>query len=109
MHGLSIRRKVVFRCEACHSPLIKRTSVLQHQFLRQDTYICENPVCGATYTGMSEVTSICSPSGMPSAASELPPSPGYLRSLALQAYSASGDDRQLDLLSPGLDLPVTTT
>lgn len=98
---MRMRKKVVFRCEACATPLIKRTSVLTHRFLRQDTYMCENPMCGASYTGHSELTGLASPSGMPSAHSELPPTPGYLRTLQLQAYRASTEDRQLDLLSSG--------
>lgn len=95
------RKKVVFRCEACGGPLIKRTSYLAHQFLRHDSYVCENPMCGATYTGHSELTGIASPSGIPSAASELPPTPSYERARALQAYREAAGDRQLDLLSAG--------
>lgn len=67
------RKKIVFRCEACSARLIKRTSFLAHKFLRHDSYVCENPMCGATYTGHSELTGIASPSGVPTSHSELPP------------------------------------
>ncbi|MBV6864064.1 MULTISPECIES: ogr/Delta-like zinc finger family protein [Xanthomonas] len=95
------RKKIVFRCEACSARLIKRTSVLAHKFLRHDSYVCENPMCGATYTGHSELTGIASPSGVPTAHSELPPTPAYQRAQALQAYRESLGDRQLDLIPMG--------
>lgn len=94
-----MRKKVVFRCEACESSLIKRTSVLTHRYLRQDTYVCENPVCGATYSGHSELTGIASPSGMPSAHVELPPTSAYQRALALRAFRESKPDQKIDLPS----------
>lgn len=102
------RRKVVFSCEACDSPLFKRTSYLAHRYLRQDTWVCDNPLCGATYTGHSELTGIASPSGMPSACSELPPTPGYLRAAAMRAYRESVGERQLDLLSGTEPVPATS-
>ncbi|OOW80447.1 hypothetical protein Xvtw_03095 [Xanthomonas campestris pv. vitiswoodrowii] len=95
------RKKIVFRCEACSARLIKRTSVLAHKFLRHDSYVCENPMCGATYTGHSELTGIASPSDVPTAHSELPPTPAYQRAQALQAYRESLGDRQLDLIPMG--------
>ncbi|WP_342749450.1 ogr/Delta-like zinc finger family protein [Xanthomonas pisi] len=70
------------RCEACSARLIKRTSVLAHKFLRHDSYLCENPKCGATYTGHSELTGIASPSGVPTSHSDLPPTPAYKRAQA---------------------------
>jgi hypothetical protein len=94
------RRKVVFSCPACRAPLIKRTSYLTHQYLRHDTFVCENPVCGATYSGHTELTGIASPSGMPDATPcDLPPTPGYQRAKALEVYRQSRDDGQLDLLA----------
>ncbi|AKN93834.1 hypothetical protein IXO493_008630 [Xanthomonas oryzae pv. oryzae] len=95
------RKKVVFSCEACGSRLIKRTSSLAHKYLRHDSYVCENPMCGATYTGHSELTGIASPSGVQTAQSELPPTPALERALALQAFRESVGDRQLDLITAG--------
>lgn len=93
----SFRRRVVFSCEACGSHLIKRTSFLAHQFLRNDTYICDNPMCGASYTGHTELTALASPSGMPNAASELPETPALIRARHLQQYQQMANETQADL------------
>ena len=99
MSAFSQRKRVVFSCEACGGVLIKRTSCLSHKHLRHDTYVCDNPVCSASYTGHTELTGIASPSGMPHARpSDLPPSPAYARNLALRAYRQAQADPQLDLL-----------
>ena len=99
MGNFSARRKVVFSCEACGSPLIKRTSYLSHRFLRHDTYCCDNPVCGATYSGHTELTGIASPTGVPDAPpSDLPPTPAYLRAIATDAYRQAAQQRQMELL-----------
>lgn len=99
MGAFSARKRVVFRCEACSCALIKRTSYLSHQHLRHDTYVCDNPVCSASYTGHTELTAIASPSGMPNARpSELPAAPAYARNIALKAYRDGQEDQQLDLL-----------
>ncbi|WDN32240.1 hypothetical protein LL916_22415 [Xanthomonas oryzae] len=58
-------------------------------------------MCGATYTGHSELTGIASPSGVQTAHSELPPTPAFERALALQAFRESVGDRQLDLITAG--------
>lgn len=89
--------RAVFSCDACGTPLTKRTSALQHRHLRTDAYVCQNPLCGATYTGHSELTSISSPSGMPNApACELPQTPGYERALLLQRWKQDRGDIQMD-------------
>nr|WP_312455918.1 ogr/Delta-like zinc finger family protein [Stenotrophomonas pavanii] len=92
-----VGKRAVFTCDACGTPLTKRTSALQHRHLRTDAYVCQNPMCGATYTGMSELTSIASPSGLPNApACELPPTPGYERSLLQQRWRQELGDAQID-------------
>ena len=97
-------RRVVFACEACGSRLVKRTSYLTHQYLRHDTFVCDNPVCGAAFSGHTELTHIASPSGMPEAAPcDLPPTPTLLRNQALEAYRADQQDRQLGLLGAAND------
>lgn len=104
MAAFSSRRKVVFSCPCCGAPLIKRTSYLTHQYLRHDTFVCDNPVCGASFSGHTELTHIASPSGMPEAGPcDLPPTPTLLRNQALEAYRADQQDRQLDLLGAAND------
>lgn len=103
MSGLA--RRVVFACEACGCALVKRTSYLSHKFLRHDIYACSNPLCGASYSGHSELTGIASPSGEPDAPpSDLPPTPGYLRTQAAQAWRESHGSGQQKL-----ELGNTTT
>jgi len=109
MGTFSTGRKVVFSCEACGARLIKRTSYLSHRFLRHDTYTCDNPVCGATYSGHTELTGIASPTGMPNApASELPPTPAFQRTRALEEYRKAMQDQQLELLPVGDAFSATT-
>lgn len=91
--------RATFSCEACDTPLLKRTSRLQHRHLRSDVWVCQNPLCGATYAGISELTSIASPSGIPDApACELPPTPGYTRALLQMQWKMEHGSRQLDML-----------
>ncbi|KTF40682.1 ogr/Delta-like zinc finger family protein [Xanthomonas translucens] len=110
MSAFSTRKRVVFTCPACgEGVLIKRTSYLTHPLLRHDTYVCDNPLCSASYTGHSELTAIASPSGMPNARpTDLPEAPAFARAIALKAYRDALGDRQLDLLSAGGE-PVPTT
>ena len=68
MGAFSGTKRVVFTCEACGGVLIKRTSYLSHQHLRHDTYVCDNPVCSASYTGHTELTGIASPAACPTPA-----------------------------------------
>jgi len=92
-------RRAVFCCEFCGTALIKRTSSLQHKYLRNDMYVCDNPLCGATFSGHSELTGVASPTGVPDAiASELPPTPSFLRSQLHQQWKADRGIDQLDLL-----------
>ena len=64
--------KAMFRCAFCGSKLLKRTSWLTHPHLRGDVYCCENPLCHASFIGMTEPTHILSPSGMAAMDSQLP-------------------------------------
>lgn len=92
-------RRAVFCCEYCGNALIKRTSCLQHKYLRNDVYVCENPLCGASFSGHSELTGVASPSGIPdSIASDLPPTASFLRTQLHQAWKADRGIDQLDLL-----------
>lgn len=100
------RKRVVFACEACGSLLYKRSSYRSHKFLRHDTYVCENPVCSASYSGTSELTHVSSPSGMPDAMpSELPPTPTHLRNEALRAWKQQNPSAQSDLFDHPINDP----
>lgn len=98
MHAPVIQRKGVFHCGACHSVLVKRTSYLLHPHLRNDVYVCQNPLCSASYSGHTEITGLVSPSGIPNApACDLPPTPAYERALAERALRQQQNDAQLDI------------
>ena len=91
--------RATFSCEACETPLVKRTSRLQHRHLRADVWVCQNPLCGASYVGHSEIISIASPSGVPDApACDLPPTPAYQRAILQMQWKMEHGSRQLDLL-----------
>lgn len=93
------RRKVVFSCPFCRSPLVKRTSHLAHRYLRYDVFVCENPVCAASFSAHTEITHLTSPTGIPDALDcELPATPHLLRSQAQAAYRAERQSAQMDLL-----------
>lgn len=90
--------KAVFHCEACNSRLVKRDSSLLHKHLRQDVYVCSNPLCSASYSGHTEITGIASPSGVPNApASDLPPTSSYQRAVHERSMRAAKNRDQLDI------------
>ncbi len=90
--------KAVFHCEACNSRLVKRDSSLLHKHLRQDLYVCSNPLCSASYSGHTEITGIASPSGKPNApASDLPPTTAYQRAMHERSLRAAQNQNQLDI------------
>ena len=94
------RRKAVFLCPYCSSPLFKRTSFLAHRFLRNDVFVCENPLCSAAFNATTEITHIASPTGIPHAMPcELPDTPHLLRQKIAREHRALAGDRQLDLLA----------
>ena len=109
MAAFSPGRKVVFSCEACGSRLVKRTSWLNHPFLRNDIYVCDNPTCGASYSGHTELTGIASPSGIPNCprqriAPHHPASSGRRAAGRIPRHAA---DRQMELLDPVGDTTST--
>ena len=83
---LNCAKALLVRCEFCGSKLLKRTSWLKHSHLRGDVYCCENPLCHASFVGITELTHILSPSGMVAMDSQLPKSPMYKRREVLIAY-----------------------
>lgn len=105
MTATGLRRKVVFRCVFCGSPLVKRTSHLSHPHLRHDSFNCTDPICSAAFTGHTELTGVASPSGLPDPRpTDLPPSPAYARAIAQRAHRAQQGGDQPDLLDT---LPIT--
>lgn len=104
----SARRKGVFRCPFCGSPLVKRTSHLSHEHLRHDSYNCTDPMCSAAFTGHSELTGVASPSGLPGARpTDLPPSPAYACEVDQRPHRMHCSGNQPDLLD-GLPLPANS-
>lgn len=94
------RRKAQFVCCFCRQPLIRRTSWLQHVFLRQEVYQCSEPTCGASFNATAELTHLASPTGHPNApACSLPETPAYLRRLAQQVHQKNLATNQMDLLA----------
>lgn len=93
------RRKAQFSCCFCGRPLIRRTSWLQHVFLRQEVYQCSEPTCGASFNATAELTHLASPTGKPDAPPcSLPETPAYLRRLAQQVNERNMATRQMHLL-----------
>lgn len=99
MVALVARRKATFLCPFCRSALYKRTSHLAHQFLRNDVFVCDNPLCSAAFNAHTELTHVASPTGIPHALPcELPDTPHLMRRSMERAYRAEMESRQLDLL-----------
>lgn len=99
MVALVARRKATFLCPFCRSALYKRTSQLAHQFLRNDVFVCDNPLCSASFNAHTELTHLASPSGIPHALPcELPETPHLMRAKLQRAYRAESESRQLNLL-----------
>ncbi|MDT4800558.1 Ogr/Delta-like zinc finger [compost metagenome] len=72
-------------CPDCGSRLIKRTSARQHLLMSKTYLICKNAVCGATFTGIDEITHRLSPPSQPNPDIDLPYASNALRSIMLEA------------------------
>ncbi|KTS79125.1 hypothetical protein NS274_03670 [Pseudomonas oryzihabitans] len=55
----------------------------KHPLLSRTFLICRNPVCGATFLGVDEITHRLSPSSQPNPTVTLPYAPSALRRAAL--------------------------
>lgn len=70
------------RCPDCGASLVKRSSTSKHLLLSRTFLICRNPVCGATFLGIDEITHRLSPSSQPNPDITLPYAPSALRRAA---------------------------
>ncbi len=70
------------RCPDCGASLVKRSSTSKHPLLSRTFLICRNPVCGATFLGIDEITHRLSPSSQPNPDVTLPYAPSALRRAA---------------------------
>lgn len=70
------------RCPDCGASLVKRSSTSKHPLLSRTFLICRNPVCGATFLGIDEITHRLSPSSQPNPDVILPYAPSALRRAA---------------------------
>lgn len=71
------------QCPDCGASLVKRSSTSKHPLLSRTFLICRNPVCGATFLGIDEITHRLSPSSQPNPDVTLPYAPSALRRSAL--------------------------
>lgn len=71
------------QCPDCGAALVKRTSMTKHLLLSRTYLVCRNPVCGATFLGVDEITHRLSPSSQPNPDVTLPYAPSALRRAAL--------------------------
>lgn len=99
MAAMQNKKRLVFTCDACGHKLTKRTSYRMHSHLRHDVWRCDNDACGACYVGNSELVSIATRSGDPSApAPELPPTKVYERRLVKLTQFNAVTQQQLDFV-----------
>lgn len=70
------------RCPDCGASLVKRSSTSKHPLLSRTFLTCRNPVCGATFLGIDEITHRLSPSSQPNPDVTLPYAPSALRRAA---------------------------
>ncbi|MCY1352652.1 Ogr/Delta-like zinc finger [compost metagenome] len=67
------------RCPDCGASLVKRSSESKHLLMSTTYLVCSNAVCGATFTGVDEITHRLSPPSRPNPAITLPFAPSALR------------------------------
>ena len=67
------------RCPDCGSALIKRSSSSEHLLMSKTLLVCKNAVCGATFTGVDEITHRLSPPSWPNPEIQLPYAPSAIR------------------------------
>lgn len=67
------------RCPDCGSALIKRSSSSEHLLMSKTLLVCKNAVCGATFTGVDEITHRLSPPSWPNPEIQLPHAPSAIR------------------------------
>lgn len=66
-------------CPDCGAALVRRSSNSEHLLLSKTFLICKNPVCGATFAGIDEITHRLSPPSQPNKEIHLPYAPSSIR------------------------------
>lgn len=59
-------------CPHCGSRSVIRSSLLHTSLLRESMHICQNALCGHTFSSYTEIVRTLSPSAMPDASINLP-------------------------------------
>lgn len=75
-------------CPHCESKSVVRTSQFHSVLLRESYHICQNPLCGHTFSCYTEVIRTLSPSAMPNPAINLPIARGCDLHKAMAAFKA---------------------
>ncbi|MHA6572600.1 MULTISPECIES: ogr/Delta-like zinc finger family protein [Pseudomonas] len=87
------------RCPDCGAALIKRSSNSEHALMSKTLLVCKNAVCGATFTGIDEITHRLSPPSRPNPEIQLPYAPSAIRRGVLKELGLLTHDTQLSTLS----------
>lgn len=89
------------RCPDCGASLVKRTSEHKHPLLSATYLVCSNAVCGATFTGVDEITHRLSPPSRPNPAITLPYAPRALRRGVLEQQGLPSEMDYEPKVQPG--------
>lgn len=82
------------RCPDCGAALIKRSSNSEHVLLSTTLLVCKNAVCGATFTGIDEITHRLSPPSRPNPEIQLPYAQSAIRRGVLKELGLPADAEQ---------------
>lgn len=91
--------RLSMKCPYCESRAIARTSKTLTATLREITYSCRNPECGASWVASLEATRLLSPSAIPNPQVRIPLSP-HIRAAELISHIASSPQLALDMQPP---------
>ncbi|WP_305955675.1 ogr/Delta-like zinc finger family protein [Pseudomonas sp. F01002] len=87
-------------CPDCGAALIRRSSNSEHLLLSKTLLVCKSAVCGATFTGIDEITHRLSPPSQPNTDIQLPYAPSAVRRGVLLALGLSTENEQPISLIP---------
>lgn len=91
------------RCPDCGSALIKRSSSSEHLLMSKTFLVCKNAVCGATFTGVDEITHRLSPPSWANPEIQLPYAPSAIRRGVLRELGIPTHDKYASPLSHSQD------
>lgn len=83
-------------CPDCGSGLIRRTSAQLTPLIMQTLLICKNPVCGASFSGLDEITHRVSPPSEINPNIKLQVTSNEERKEIFKSLTAEGDDHDAD-------------